>query len=81
MSAVMRAKMYVENVEHHDGSETLFFRAACKSDGYPEDGADENNTYARWTPQADLKMVVNNPALIGKFTPGQAFYVDFTPAD
>ena len=81
MSAVMRAKLKVDHVERHGESETLHFRAVCKSEDYPADGSDENNSYARWTPQADLKMVVNNPALLGKFTAGQAFYVDFTPAD
>lgn len=32
------------------------------------------------TPQAECKMTVNNPELFGKFTEGQKFYVDFTPA-
>jgi len=80
---VMRAKVKVASVvagENGVGSETLHFNAVSKSDGYPEDGSDENNTFARWTPQADLKMVINNPELIGKFSQGQEFYVDFTEA-
>ena len=77
----MRAKLRVSNVEPFDGGENLSFSAVCKSEGYPEDGSDENNTFARFTPTAELTMTVNNPNLLGKFTEGQEFYVDFTPAN
>lgn len=78
---VMRAKMKIHSVEKHGAdSETLHLGAVCKNDGYPEDGSDENNTFARWTPSAGLSMTINNPALIGKFSPGQEFYLDFTEA-
>lgn len=77
---MMRAKMKVSAVKHHsDDYEQLSFKAVSKSDGYPADGTDENNTYAKWTPTADLTMSITNPALIGKFSEGQEFYVDFTP--
>lgn len=76
----MRAKMRVTSVENHgETHEDLAFSAVSKSDGYPVDGSDENNTFARWTPSAELRMSITNPALIGKFTVGQQFYVDFTP--
>lgn len=77
----MRAKMRLNSVAENDGyGQTLFFSAVYKKDGYPEDGSDENNSFARWTPQAELKMVVNNPELFGQFTQGQEFYLDFTLA-
>ena len=76
---MMRAKMKVTNVDHAgDAQETLKFSAVAKNDGYPADGSDENNTYAKWTPAAELQMVITNPALVGKFVVGQEFYVDFT---
>ena len=76
---MMRAKMKVASINYHsDSCETLEFHAVCKNDGYPSDGSDENNTYALWTPTADLKMCITNPALTGKFEVGQEFYVDFT---
>lgn len=76
----MRAKMVVSKVDQHSKeSETLTFAAVCKADGYPDDGSDENNTFARWTPSADLTMTVNNPALIGGFKEGEEYYLDFTP--
>ncbi len=78
---MMRAKMRVAAVTHQsDTFEELAFSAVSKKDGYPADGSDENNTYATWTPTAELKMSITNPALIGKFTVGEEFYVDFTKA-
>ncbi len=78
----MRAKMKVTNVvKQGEACEELSFSAVSKSDGYPEDGSDENNTFARWTPTAELTMSITNPDLIGKFTEGQEFYVDFTPVN
>ncbi len=79
--ATMRAKMRVSSVESNSPEfERLYFSAVCKSDGYPEDGSDENNTYATWTPSAELSMSITNPALIGQFKVGDTFYVDFTEA-
>lgn len=77
----MRAKMIVTKVENFSSdSERLTFKAVSKSDGYPPDGSDENNSYARWTPSAELSMSISNPNLVGKFTENQQFYVDFTEA-
>lgn len=47
---------------------------------YPADGSDENNTFAKFSPSGDLRLFVANPALIGKFNPGESFYLDFTQA-
>ena len=80
MAATMRAKMKVREVKKGDGWERLTFAAVCKSDGYPADGSDENNTFAKWTPTADLTMNVNNPALFGKINEGEEYYLDFTKA-
>ena len=83
----MRAKMQVCFVEEHffgpdksKSSETLTMHAVAASK-YPEDGSDEDNTYAKFSPGADLKINIANPALFGKFAIGQKFYVDFTKAD
>lgn len=32
------------------------------------------------SPSAHLQICIANPALIGRFEPGQTYYVDFTPA-
>jgi hypothetical protein len=82
----MRAKLQVSSVFAHRSeagetiSETLSFHGVSKSTAYPEDGADEDNSFARWSPSVMMQIQVNNPALFGKFEPGQKFYVDFSPA-
>jgi len=78
----MRAKMRISRVEMHEGgNETLHFYPVAKSGTYPEDGSDEDNTYARWSPSGELKLTVANPALHGKFKPGDKFYLDFVKAE
>lgn len=80
----MRAKLRVGSVIPQTSgdppsSETVVFHGVSKSSGYPEDGSDEDNTYARFSPSAHFAIVIANPNLIGKFSPGDTFYVDFTP--
>lgn len=75
----MRAKLRVASVQDFGTQETLNFAAVCDAPFGPE-GESEDNTYARYTPMANLSMTVNNPALLGKVKAGQKFYVDFTPA-
>lgn len=77
----MRAKFQITGVEQFDHCERVVFRAVGKSEAYPDDGSDEDNTFASFTPQADLSMTITNPALRGKFATGQKYYADFTPAD
>jgi len=87
MPTKMRAKLQVGSVFAHRNdkgettSETLHFHGVAKSNGYPADGSDEDNTFAKWSPSVNLQMQVTNPALFGQFEPGQKFYVDFSPAD
>ncbi len=40
----------------------------------------ENKTWSQATPPGEIKMTITNPAALDAFGPGQAFYVDFTPA-
>lgn len=73
----MRAKMVCDSVEKFQGCERLKFSAVGKVEGYAADGSDEDNTYARYTPQASLMVMVANPVLMGQVAPGDKFYVDF----
>lgn len=84
--STMRAKMQVGMVQEHcygEGGvktqETLTMHAVAASK-YAEDGSDEDNTYAKFSPGAHLSINIANPALFGKFKHGDRFYVDFTPA-
>jgi len=79
----MRAKMQVISVKQSETQLDLTMMAVGGGkveSGYPTTGEDEDNTYARWTPTADLTMAIQNPDLFGRFHEGQKFYVDFTPA-
>ena len=76
----MRAKMKVVSVEQVEHCETVKMAAVAKTGAYPEDGTDEDNTYATYTPSADLTIQINNPALFGKHKLGQKYYLDFTKA-
>ena len=78
----MRAKLVVTGItpiSYNDTkqSETISMRAVSASI-YPEDGSDENNTFAKWSPNADFAITIANPALWDKFSLGQEFYADFT---
>jgi hypothetical protein len=78
----MRMKLQVLSVANHGGNyEQVEMSAVAKSDGYPADGSDEDNTFARWTPSATLKYTVNNPNLFGKLRPGMKLYADFEIAE
>lgn len=77
----MRAKMRISKIEMIEGCETLTMSAVCKSGAYPADGSDEDNSFAKFTPTAELKMSITNPNLLGMFKPGQKFYVDFTHSE
>lgn len=82
----MRAKVKVGSVVPMFGypntgevkQEQLYFHGVCASK-YPEDGSDENNTFAKFSPSVMFQMTVANPALLGKFAAGDEFYVDFSP--
>ena len=76
----MRAKLTLTNINLLNEAEELTFNAVA-ADSYPEDGSDENNTFAKFTPSAVLNMTVVNPALLGTFEAGDTFYVDFTKVD
>jgi hypothetical protein len=78
--AVMRAKLQVQAVTKHESCEVLRFHAVAAK-AYDADGLDEDNTFAKFSPSASLEITVANPALFGKFEPGQKYYVDFTKAE
>lgn len=74
----MRAKLKVTSVTVHETCDIVKMAAVCKDD-YDSSGLDENNTYAVASPSAEFGVTIANPALFGKFRPGQQFYVEFKP--
>lgn len=81
MSAKMRAKVKLNHIQPNMGQETLTFNPVCKKGAYPEGGADEDNTFAKYSPSGQFHLTVANPELLGKFKVGETYYVDFTPVD
>jgi hypothetical protein len=81
---VMRAKLRASRVsptpdKDAGGSQTVDFNAVGPSQ-YPDDGSDENNSFAKWSPSASMSIMIANPKLFGVIFPGDEFYVDFTLA-
>lgn len=77
----MIAKLHLASVTSLEGGqEQLSFYAVTNKPLGPN-GENEDNTFARYTPSASLQMTISNPELVGKFKPGQNFYVRFEEAD
>lgn len=81
MSRAMRAKMKLNEVNRTEYGEELKFSAVSKDGPYPDDGSDEDNTFAKFSPTAECTIQCHNPDLFGKFNPGEKYYVDFTKAE
>lgn len=77
----MRAKMKVSAVNRTEYGEELKMSPVCRSEGYGEDGLDEDNTYAKFTPSGEMTLLITNPALFGEFNPGDKYYLDFTKVE
>lgn len=74
MKAV-RAKFRCSSVETFQAGGTRVFRFAAEYDAdLPED-----QRYARYTPSGELRITVDNPAVL--FEPGCSYYLDFTPVE
>lgn len=78
---MMRAKMKVESIHVCEGRETVQMNAVCGTAPFGAQGESEDNTFARYTPSGSVNLTITNPDLIGKFKPGQKFYLDFTEAN
>lgn len=84
MSTSMRAKVKVTGIVPNGDpvvSENLTFSFPAKSGAYPADGSDEDQQFAKFSPSGSLSLTVANPALLGKFTVGDTFYLDFVPVE
>lgn len=79
--AVMRAKFRINAVGKSENAETLRFSAVGSDKPYGPNGESEDNTFARFTPSGELTMSITNPDLLGKFTQGDVFYLDFTKVE
>lgn len=76
----MRAKMMITSITRASGCEVLKM-SAVSSGGFDVNGLSDDNTYAKFSPSGELSLTVANPALLGKFNPGEKYYLDFTRAE
>lgn len=76
MSKPMRAKVEICSVAKNLGgySETVEMRPV-----YGGATNDEDNSFAKTTPSGSIKLEIANKELHGVYTPGDRFFVDFTP--
>lgn len=81
INPVMRAKMKVTQVVLSEYGEKASFTCIGPNAAYPNDGLDEDNTFAKFSPSGDCTIQVANPALFGVLKPGMKFYLDFTEAE
>lgn len=84
----MRAKVRITGIQNYPADpgsdttqETLTFCFPSKDGGYPADGSDEDQQFAKFSPAGSLSLTVANPNLLGKFTVGDTFYLDFVPVE
>lgn len=77
---VMRAKMQVLSVTRYSGGDEIRMAPVCGNAPHGPNGESEDNTFALFTPWGELRLAITNPDLLGRFKPGQKFYLDFTEA-
>jgi hypothetical protein len=72
----VRAKFVCVSNEETSGDQTILKMSAVTS------GSDENKSFSRWTPAANLEMYISNETEAGKsFEVGKEYYLDFTLAE
>jgi hypothetical protein len=70
----------VDNVKAYPSQETLVMSPVCPKNFGPN-GEDEDNDFHRYSPSGSLELTITNPHLLGRFKPGQKYYIDFTLVD
>lgn len=70
----------IKTFKESGGHEILVMAPVCPNKFGPN-GEHEDNVFARYTPSGSLQMTINNPDLLGKFKPGEKYYLDFTKAE
>ena len=81
MSAVLRAKMRVNEVTRRiDNNGDVESEHVKLIAIYGEEGS-ENAEWSKWTPSASFDITINNPDAFGQLSKGHEYYVDFLPAE
>jgi hypothetical protein len=71
----VRAKFrvdHIDNAKYAWGEENSVFLSPVMS------GSPENDAFWKSTPSGILKLIINNPDALARFSPEAEFYIDFT---
>jgi len=74
----IRSKFIVSSVTKYNNSGAASVKLQPV---YSADPASENKAFWDATPNGSIELHIQNPAAAERFVPGQAYYVDFTPAE
>lgn len=69
----MRAKFYCQSLTRYEKQVIAELHAVTS-------GSEENRSFAQYTPNAHLKITIDNPAVLDYFKPGGEYYLDFSEA-
>ncbi len=78
MTSRVRAKFRVRSINHLETSSPDDTLAEVSLYAVYGDGKG-NESWSRYTPSGDLKMMITNPAAIDAFDVGKDYYLDITP--
>ncbi len=78
---VMTAKVTVTSVNKLSDTHERVTFCGVTSKPFDENGFNDDNTFAKYSPQLDLSITIANPNLLGIHEHGQKYYLDFVPAD
>ncbi|HZP68370.1 MAG TPA: hypothetical protein VFB29_00375 [Pseudolabrys sp.] len=78
---MVRAKFFVTSIQHFHGTGTDPCAEVKLAPVFGSYGnGEENKSFSKYTPQGTIALTITNPDAIDKFSLGEAYYVDFTPA-
>lgn len=86
MSAVIRAKMFVNTVSKHEygnhgGGEPVRQEQVKLGAVYSDKDGAANKAWAKATPAGHLELTIDNPGAQGVLKPGMFVYVDLIPCE
>jgi len=80
-SHVVRAKFRCMSItSHHQGDTEVRLLPVYNKPGGGYEVPPENKEFWEATPAGEIVMTIRNEAAAKHFEPGQAYYIDFTPA-
>lgn len=71
----VRAKFFVSEVSYYPDQAKVVLRPVTANPP-----GSENEAFFRWTPAGEI-TIYSRTEIADRFQPGQAFYIDFTPAE